>query len=85
MTDETKKKQQAARHRENGGTQRENGEETTVRSSITGDAISRRFLEFYAARNHKIFPSSSLVPEYPIVLFTITGMLQFRPILLGQV
>ena len=53
--------------------------------SITGDAIRRRFLEFYAARNHKIFPSSSLVPEYPIVLFTITGMLQFRPILLGQV
>jgi alanyl-tRNA synthetase len=53
--------------------------------SVTGDAIRRRFLEFYAARNHKILPSSSLVPEDPTVLLTIAGMLQFKPIFLGQV
>lgn len=52
---------------------------------VRGDAIRRRFLEFYATRGHKILPSSSLVPEDPTVLLTIAGMLQFKPIFLGQV
>ncbi|MCO5547054.1 hypothetical protein L7F22_000495 [Adiantum nelumboides] len=52
--------------------------------SITGDAIRQRFLEFYASRQHKILPSSSLVPDDPTVLLTIAGMLQFKPIFLGQ-
>lgn len=50
----------------------------------SGDAIRRRFLEFYAARGHKILPSSSLVPDDPTVLLTIAGMLQFKPIFLGK-
>ncbi|KAL8543436.1 hypothetical protein ACS0TY_004104 [Phlomoides rotata] len=53
--------------------------------STSGDSIRRRFLEFYAARGHKILPSSSLVPEDPTVLLTIAGMLQFKPIFLGKV
>lgn len=51
----------------------------------SGNAIRRRFLEFYAARGHKILPSSSLVPDDPTVLLTIAGMLQFKPIFLGKV
>lgn len=51
----------------------------------TGNSIRRRFLEFYAARGHKILPSSSLVPDDPTVLLTIAGMLQFKPIFLGKV
>jgi hypothetical protein len=51
----------------------------------SGDAIRRRFLEFYAARGHKILPSSSLVPDDPTVFLTIAGMLQFKPIFLGKV
>lgn len=50
----------------------------------SGDAIRRRFLEFYAARGHKILPSSSLVPDDPTVFLTIAGMLQFKPIFLGK-
>ncbi|XP_068656251.1 alanine--tRNA ligase, chloroplastic/mitochondrial [Aristolochia californica] len=52
--------------------------------SVTGDAIRRRFLEFYAARGHKVLPSASLVPDDPTVLLTIAGMLQFKPIFLGK-
>jgi len=49
-----------------------------------GADIRKTFLEFYAARQHKILPSASLVPEDPTVLLTIAGMLQFKPIFLGQ-
>ncbi|XP_027086843.1 alanine--tRNA ligase, chloroplastic/mitochondrial isoform X1 [Coffea arabica] len=51
----------------------------------SGDSIRQRFLEFYAARGHKILPSASLVPDDPTVLLTIAGMLQFKPIFLGKV
>ncbi|XP_076882088.1 alanine--tRNA ligase, chloroplastic/mitochondrial-like [Bidens hawaiensis] len=51
----------------------------------SGNSIRRRFLEFYAARGHKILPGSSLVPDDPTVLLTIAGMLQFKPIFLGKV
>ncbi|XP_051132410.1 alanine--tRNA ligase, chloroplastic/mitochondrial isoform X2 [Andrographis paniculata] len=54
-------------------------------TSISGDSIRKRFLEFYAARGHKVLASSSLVPEDPTVLLTIAGMLQFKPIFLGKV
>ncbi|TVU11854.1 hypothetical protein EJB05_45463 [Eragrostis curvula] len=50
----------------------------------SGDVIRRRFLDFYAARGHKILPSSSLVPDDPTVFLTIAGMLQFKPIFLGK-
>ncbi|KAM3376752.1 alanine-tRNA ligase, chloroplastic/mitochondrial isoform X2 [Capsicum galapagoense] len=51
----------------------------------SGDAIRQHFLDFYAARGHKVLPSSSLVPDDPTVLLTIAGMLQFKPIFLGKV
>ncbi|HEY9764353.1 MAG TPA: alanine--tRNA ligase [Trichocoleus sp.] len=50
----------------------------------SGAAIRQTFLDFYAARGHKILPSASLVPEDPTVLLTIAGMLPFKPIFLGQ-
>ncbi|MEL6137964.1 MAG: alanine--tRNA ligase [Cyanobacteria bacterium J06628_6] len=51
---------------------------------MTGADIRSAFLEFYQARQHKILPSASLVPEDPTVLLTIAGMLPFKPIFLGQ-
>jgi alanyl-tRNA synthetase len=52
--------------------------------SLSGAQIRQTFLDFFAARGHKILPSASLVPEDPTVLLTIAGMLQFKPIFLGQ-
>ena len=51
---------------------------------LSGSEIRETFLQFYADRGHKILPSASLVPEDPTVLLTIAGMLQFKPIFLGQ-
>ncbi|MDT9295778.1 MAG: alanine--tRNA ligase [Arthrospira platensis PCC 7345] len=51
---------------------------------LSGSEIRQKFLNFYAERQHKIMPSASLVPEDPTVLLTIAGMLQFKPIFLGQ-
>jgi alanyl-tRNA synthetase len=53
-------------------------------SSLSGAQIRQTFLDFFAARGHKILPSASLVPEDPTVLLTIAGMLPFKPIFLGQ-
>ena len=53
-------------------------------SSLGGAQIRQMFLDFFAARGHKILSSASLVPEDPTVLLTIAGMLPFKPIFLGQ-
>ena len=43
------------------------------------------FLEFFRAHNHMIVPSSSLVPgNDPTLLFTNSGMVQFKDVFLGR-
>lgn len=59
--------------------------EEDLHHRVSGDSIRRRFLDFYASRGHTVLPSASLVPDDPTVLLTIAGMLQFKPIFLGQV
>ena len=47
--------------------------------------IRRTFLEFFRARDHRIVPSSSLVPDDPEApLLTTAGMVQFIPYLSGK-
>jgi alanyl-tRNA synthetase len=46
---------------------------------MNSNEVRSRFLKFFEAREHKILPSSSLVPENdPSVLFTTAGMQQFK-------
>ena len=46
--------------------------------------IRRDFLQFFAARNHEIVASSPLVPANdPTLLFTNSGMVQFKDVFLG--
>ena len=47
--------------------------------------IRARFLEFFKERGHTIVPSSSLVPANdPTLLFTNSGMVQFKNVFLGS-
>jgi len=51
---------------------------------LSSTQIRQSFLDFFAARQHTIVPSSSLMPDSPNLLFTNAGMNQFVPIFLGQ-
>ncbi|CAN5921226.1 alanine--tRNA ligase [soil metagenome] len=46
--------------------------------------IRRTFLDFFAERGHRVWPSSSLIPNDPTLLLTVAGMVQFKPYLLGE-
>ncbi|MHB1616647.1 MAG: alanine--tRNA ligase [Metallibacterium sp.] len=47
--------------------------------------IRSRFLEFFRARGHSIVPSATLVPgNDPTLLFTNSGMVQFKNVFLGS-
>ncbi len=47
--------------------------------------IRDRFLQYFARHGHTIVPSSSLVPANdPTLLFTNSGMVQFKEVFLGQ-
>ena len=46
--------------------------------------IKRRWLEFFAQRDHAVVPSASLLTDDPNLLFVPAGMVPFKPYLLGQ-
>ena len=46
--------------------------------------IRKSFLDFYAAKGHAVVPSSGLVPgNDPTLMFTNSGMVQFKDVFLG--
>jgi alanyl-tRNA synthetase len=51
---------------------------------MTGNSVRQRFLDYFAARGHRVLKSSSLVPANdPTLLFTNAGMNQFKDIFTG--
>ena len=50
----------------------------------TAAELRRAFIDFFAARGHTIVPSASLIPHDPTVLFTVAGMVPFKPYFTGD-
>ncbi|MEE8281397.1 MAG: alanine--tRNA ligase-related protein, partial [Gammaproteobacteria bacterium] len=47
--------------------------------------LRQSFLDFFASREHRVVPGSSLVPgNDPTLLFTNAGMVQFKDVFLGR-
>ena len=47
--------------------------------------IRKAFLDYFASKGHKIYPSAPLVPDDPTLLFTNAGMVPFKSIFTGEV
>src|SRR6516165_1277326 len=55
-----------------------------MKENMTGSQIRQKFLDYFAARGHRVVRSSSLVPgNDPTLLFTNAGMNQFKDVFLG--
>ncbi len=48
------------------------------------DQLRAAFLDYFVERGHIAVPSASLIPHDPSVLFTIAGMVPFKPFFVGD-
>ncbi len=53
-------------------------------TGITADQLRLSFLDFFAARAHAVVPSASLIPHDPTLMFTVAGMVPFKPYFVGD-
>ncbi len=56
----------------------------TSTSAHDADHLRAAFTHFFVERGHTAVPSASLIPHDPSVLFTIAGMVPFKPFFLGD-
>ncbi|MEA3452862.1 MAG: alanine--tRNA ligase [Patescibacteria group bacterium] len=51
---------------------------------MKSNSLRKEFFDFFEKKGHKIVPSFSLIPSDPSVLFTTSGMQQFKPYYLDK-
>ena len=51
---------------------------------MNADQLRQSFLDFFAAKDHSVVPSASLIPHDPTVMFTVAGMVPFKPYFVGD-
>ncbi|MFZ8877904.1 MAG: alanine--tRNA ligase-related protein, partial [Ilumatobacteraceae bacterium] len=53
-------------------------------TSVTADGLRSSFLEFFREREHSVVDSASLIPHDPSIMFTVAGMVPFKPYFVGD-
>jgi alanyl-tRNA synthetase len=53
-------------------------------NAVSADQLRQSFLDFFAKREHAVVPSASLIPHDPTVMFTVAGMVPFKPYFVGD-
>ena len=56
----------------------------STRPPQTAQELRDSFTSFFAQRDHSVVDSASLIPHDPTVLFTVAGMVPFKPFFVGD-